>query len=51
MSNHPICQGCEQHPSIGVLTYPDGDKAHLCQHCVPNSPMFHFVLYPQKGRP
>jgi hypothetical protein len=46
-----ICEDCGKRPAVGVLTLPEGDTTHLCQICVPHSPMSDFRLYPQYQAP
>ena len=42
-----LCENCKLRPPIGVLTMPDGPPLHVCQVCVPNSPLFDFRIYPE----
>lgn len=42
-----LCEWCKKRPPIGVLSLPDEPAVHVCQVCVPNSPLFDFRIYPE----
>jgi len=41
-----VCESCGIRAAIGVLRLPDEPPLHVCQICVPNSPLFDFRIYP-----